>query len=321
MCALERAPAVDYFYLGYSASGGAGPGAYNPNPDATHPSAPQYSMGKEKRIKLDKERVQGPGPLDYHPGYIKGSDPPHYSIPTAKRPKSTTDVPGPLHYYPEKSKNRDFKYSVPHQSREPKIDPENGPGRYTPNYDSVLQVPPSKSVGKAERFDDEFDENFEMGPGAYDINDDWEKPAPHYSFGRETQRPPMADNANPGPGEYPIKDLFDTNISKAKGCTISGKLIPDKHAIEATPAPSDYNPGLPQDKTLGGDIPKAQKHPESKEASATPAPNLYKPYVDLVTEHHPHFSFGTAKKMASPKDKGGNPTIYDITKPPGSSIP
>lgn len=318
--AKDLAPAVGKVYKGYSASGGDGPGAYNPNVNAIYPAPPKWSMGKEKRMNLDKERLQCPGPQDYHPGDIKGQNAPQYSIPMARRPKSSTDVPSPLHYYPEKSKFKDIKYTVPQASRESKIDPENGPAKYSPNFDSVLPVPPSKSVGRADRFEADLEEDFHVGPGAYDINDDWEKTAPRYSFGKDERRNVVPNSENPGPAEYTVVDEFDDNVVKQRGWTLSGKLLPEKNSIDITPAPSQYNPKVPQDKTLGGTIPKAEKHPDNKESCAVPAPNLYQPYVDLVTEHHPHYSFGTGKRTSPSKDKGGNPTIYDVRKSTGSIL-
>lgn len=267
---------------------------------------------------LDKEKLMTPGPLDYHPqpGTVKENHP-SYSIPAARRPYEGNDVPPPGQYCPERAKSRDFKYSFTRETRETKVDPENGPGKYSPNHNSVLPVAPKQSIGKAERFEDEFAAEFEPGPGQYELNDEWEKSAPHYSFPRQSQRPSLCLNNNPGPGEYEFDDEFAENERKEKGWTLAGRNDTGKHDFDIIPGPSEYNPQIPQDKVMGGDIGRAEKHTEDKEKLQIPGPNLYQPYVDLVREHHPHFSFGTERRNPPRIDNGGCDAIYDVRKSPG----
>ena len=288
---------------------------------AITPNPPKWSMGKEKRMKLDKEKVQTPSPLDYHPNPSSVKmNAPGFSIPSARKPYEGTEVPPPGHYHPEKSKNNDFKYSFPYETRESKVDPDNGPAKYSPNYDSVLPVASKQSIGHADRFEDDFYNEFDIGPATYEVNDEWKKSAPSYSFPKQEQRAPVESHTSPGPAEYDHHDEFDVNKLKDKGWSLSGKNLIEKTEFDTTPAPSHYTPQLPQDHVPGGDIGKSEKHPLEKEKVQVPAPNLYQPYVDLVKEHHPNFSFGFERRSPPRKDKGGHETIYDVRISAGSKI-
>jgi len=292
---------------------------YYPEKDSVLTNAPHYSFAKA--IPDD-----GSG----RNGVISTIDPdcskskenaPKYSFPQSRFPAPGNENPAPVDYRPVVAKNNDFQYSIPQATREPKYSAERGPGTYTPNINSVKVVAPQHAVPQASRFQDEaFLDDIHLGPGCHDINDEWEKSAPHYSFPKAAQRPsPELQNFVPGPGEYEFQDEFDENVAKDKGYTMRPKLEQQVNGFLATPSPLDYHPKIAQDKVIGGDIGKQVRvGPEIQTSSQVPAPNNYQPRVELVTEHHPEYGFGTADRIPKKKDKGGRHTIYDVRNSPGS---
>ena len=193
------------------------------------------------------------------------------------------------------------------------------PGAYSPNYDSVKPVPTKQSFTRTE---DKTQPNFEdviVGPGTYDLNDDWEKTAPAYGFGTERRDKFYSINDNPGPGEYEQSGVFDRNAQNNKGPSLAGKNIIEPNEFDVTPAAGDYDPKVPRDKITGGDIGKNERSKENKEAEITPGPLQYTVNDALVKQKNAEYSFGTSKRENVKRDKGDNFTLYDTRRETGSN--
>lgn len=238
---------------------GPGPANYNPCPNLTKESAPQYSIVGKQKVK---EHGRGlPGPSDYGTSgdliwkkqyAIKGRATCYFDEEASKY----CTVIGPAKYNVRHKQFglEGFKYSMAHKqpgdiiTGPPNniVQPSDTHGYATPgpNYRPNSRYwtrGQKKSMGAAEK------KKIRDGPGPADYSVSATLSGPSYSFGVKLPPAPniqrTVNKFSPGPNRYDLGTTIGTATSKS----ISGRYIESKCAASAkeTPAPSTYYPTIP----------------------------------------------------------------------------
>lgn len=218
------------------------PGNYDPKFDFYSVKGNQANgtiIGKDERFsKLSKEIVPGPGVYD--PAFIKSKANTVFGKDTkGKVDKSRLEVPGPGNYEFQGEfeeglkKNRGASMKMRGQSAKPSTEVP-GPGAYDSKIDTVLKKGKSVKIGHDTRFKMEQEEGCKVPPGQYE-------PKPmgsrsNVKIGRETRFKEVR-SGSPGPDQYDPKIL-----KKEIKYSMRPKTSIPKHSN--VPGPGQYDPNV-----------------------------------------------------------------------------